>query len=114
MDAVIQCRVPNCRGARIPLHSSFDWDYLKRNIVDCHDKALIDYLIFGFPLGLFSSHDIRSNATDNHSSARDFGSAIDEYIQTEINEGALLGPFKDPPHPNYTWSPLTTGGRVIE
>ena len=74
---------------------------------------------FGFPLGLVSNHMIKSNATDNHSSARNFPSAVDKYIHTELKEGTLLGPFKEPPHENYTWSSLMTspkgdGHRVIQ
>ena len=51
---------------------------------------------------------IVSNARDNHSLACDYPRAVTEYIQTELNEGALLGPFQCPPHHAYTWSALMT------
>ena len=61
---------------------------------------------------------IKYNGSDNHSSAREFPSAVDEYIYTELKQGSLLGPFIEPPHDNYIWSPLMTrpkgeGRRVI-
>ena len=51
VDSVIQSGVPNHKGIRNPLCSSFDWDFLKENSKDYHDKVLIDYIIFGFPFG---------------------------------------------------------------
>ena len=108
MDAVIRLGVPNYRQVHIPLCSSFDWQYLQHNTIDYHDKALVDYIRFGFPLGLFSDHDIRSNANKNHSSAHKFDMAVDENIQSELEVGALLGPFDNPPHNKVTWSPLMT------
>ena len=118
VNAVIKTGVPNHKGTRIPLRSSFDWDFLKENSKDYHDKSLVDYITFGFPLGLVSDHIIKSNPTDNHSPARNFTSPVDDYIHTELNEAALLGPFKESPHENYTWSPHMThpkgdGHRVI-
>ena len=74
--------------------------------------------MFGFPLGLSDDHLIKSNARDNHSSARDYPQAVTEYVQLGLQEGALLDPFQQPPHTSYTWSPSmtcpkSTGHRVI-
>ena len=116
MDEIIKSGVPNYLQARIPLCSSFQHQYLQRNTVDYHDKALLDYIRFGFPLGLYHDHNIKCNAEDNHSS--EFASAVEDYLHTECQEGALLGPFESPPHTKFTWSPLMTrpkgeGRRVI-
>ena len=72
VDSVLRSGVPNYKGVRIPLSSSFNWDFLKANTIDYHDKALIDYIIYGLSLGLNPNHTITSNAVDNHPSARDF------------------------------------------
>ena len=48
-NAVIKTGVPNHKGAHIPLRSSFDWDFLKENSKDYHDKALVDYITFWVP-----------------------------------------------------------------
>ena len=68
------------------MRSSSDWSFLKENIKDYHDKALADYIIYGFPLGLNPDHEIVSNATKNHSSARDYLQAVTEYIQRELDK----------------------------
>ena len=54
----------------------------------------------------------------NHASGNKFPKAVSEYIDTELKHGALIGPFDNPPHENFTWSPLMTrpkekGRRVI-
>ena len=109
---------PITGGACIPLRSLFNWEYLEQSISGYHDQKLFDYIKFGFPLGLNHLPDIKVNAETNHSSATLHPQAVDQYIEVELNHGALLGPFRDPPHPTFTWSPLMTrpkgdGRRVI-
>ena len=118
VSAIRHSGVANYRGARIPLQSSFNWEYLQQNIDGYHDKKLLDYIKFVFPLGLNDLPDIKVNAQSNHSSATFHPQAVDQYIDLELEHGALLGPFRDPPHPAFTWSPLMTrpkgeGRRVI-
>ena len=76
--------LPNYKVVHIPLRSSFDWYYLKENSVEYHDKALADYVMFGFSLGLKSDHVIISNAKDNHSSAREYHQAVTDYIHSGL------------------------------
>ena len=45
---------------------------------------------------------------NNHPSAVDYESDIDHYIQTEIQHGAMIGPFMDPPFQPTHVSPLMT------
>ena len=45
----------------------------------------------------------------NHSSANDLRETIAYFIETELDFGALLGPFEKPPHENFHCSPLMTG-----
>ena len=109
---------PNYKGLRVPLRSTFNLEYLKQEIKDHHDQILLDYLTFGFPLGIDPSLEICCNATENHTSAKQFPEGIDEYITIEREFGALLGSFNCIPHPDFTWSPLMTrpkgsGRRVI-
>ena len=51
---------------------------------------------------------IKDNAKDNHAFVLQYRKAINEYLQTKLELGALLGPFDHPPHPQFTWSPLMT------
>ena len=117
-SAVKASGVPNYKGLRVPLPSSFNLKYIEKEIQDYNDKILLDYLRFGFPLGIGKDKDIKNNATENHTSANQFPQEIEEYIASEIKYGALLGPFDHPPHKKFTWSPLMTrpkgpGRRVI-
>ena len=99
VDIILKTGAPNCRGGGgliFPLQSSFSWEYLESIAVDYHDKMLLEYIKYGFPLGLSDNHEIRCNATSNHSSATQFPEAIDEYLTTETAHGALLGPFSSP------------------
>ena len=108
VEAVIQSGVPNYRGVRVPLSSGFNLQYLKEMLTDYHDKILIDYLTFGFLLGLTSGVSVKSNAKDNHASALNYPEAVEEYIKTEKSHRTLLGPFQVIPHSKFTWAPLMT------
>ena len=109
VDAVLQLGVPNHRGAHIPLRLSFDWDFFEENIQDYHNNTLSYYIMFGFPLGLSDDHLIKSNARDNHSSARDYPQAVTEYVQLGLQEGALPDPFQQPPHTSRVILDLSFG-----
>ena len=59
-----------------------------------------------------------SNATENHASAKAYSDEVSSFIHDELAFDALLGPFKQKPHPLFTWSPLMTrpkgsGRRII-
>ena len=108
VSQVLESGCPNYRGRCTPLASSFNLDFLRSKIHEYHDKKLVDCLTFGFPLGLSRNAVIKSNADINHSSALQYPEAVEEYINTELALGALLGPFDHPPHPCFTWSPLMT------
>ena len=118
VERVVCSGVPNYVGVRAPLPSVFNFDYLYEHIQDYHDKALIDYLQFGFPLGINPGSHIGNNATDNHQSAKEWSGQVQQFIDDELAHGALLGPFDEVPHPQFTWAPLMTrpkgqGRRVI-
>ena len=100
--------VPNHGGMRVPLPSTFDLEYISREISGYHDQKLLDYLTFGFPLGLDPDIHIISDNNDNHAPAVRHAEAIDAYIAVEKGHGALFGPFESEPHPEFTWSPLMT------
>ena len=106
---VIESGVPNYKAIRVPLTSTFNLQYVKDNIGDYHDKSFLDYLTFGFPLGINHKATIKTNASDNHASAKAFPTEVNQYIQSEIEAGSLVvGPFSQPPHEYFTWSTLMT------
>ena len=118
VSQVLDSGCPNYKGRHVPLASSLNLDFLRSEKHDYYDKRLLDYLTFGFPLGLANNVTIENNADTNHSSALQNPEAVGDYIRMELALGVLLGPFDHPPHPYFTWSPLMTrpkgsGRRVI-
>ena len=69
-SAVRASRVPSYKGLWVPLPSAFNWEFRQINIQGYRDELLLDYLRFGFPLGIKEGQEIHSNAVDNHSSAK--------------------------------------------
>ena len=94
---------------RIPLQTSLNiakWDkYLSQ--YDYEDKVIVDYLNFGWPLNFVGAYPL-SGEMRNHKGARDFSGYVNDYLQREVKEGRILGPFLQPPFPKYAISPLNT------
>ena len=71
VDQVITSDLPNYQGIRSPLPSVFNLEYIKQEIETYHDKALLDYPTFGFPLRCDKTCVIKNNAQNNHKSANE-------------------------------------------
>ena len=78
---VLSSGLPNYRSVRVPLPSVFNWDYLQEHIESYHDGRLLDYLKFGFPLGLKDHHLVTSKALP-------YAADIDAFFQKELKENA--------------------------
>ena len=91
-DAVRTTGLPNCLGAR-----NLNLQAWEKYIDSSLDEAdLLEYVKFGFPLGYLGP---ASGTEDlcNHASAERFPRHVNEFISTEVAEGAVLGPFDSPP-----------------
>jgi hypothetical protein len=73
-----------------------------------HDTQILDLIQYGFPLDLDKSSFLPNLAVTNHGSANQFPAAVDSYLSEEIQFGAILGPFLDPPFQDLHYSPLMT------
>ena len=62
------------------------------------DASLVDCLAYGFPIGY---HDAVVPCVDapNHTSAHNNPAHVSQYLRTELDHGAMLGPFTTPPPP---------------
>ena len=100
---VLSSGLPNYRSVRVPLQSVFNWKYLQQHISSYHDGKLIDYLMFGFPLGIGDRTQIETNATQNHQSALAYEREIDAFFQKELEHKALFGPFDEKLSGMYLW-----------
>ena len=100
---------PNYKGARIPLaHTGLkieSWRNHLRGYVDGNE--LVQYMEFGFPLGLVNAPDL-SPCQRNHGSAYQYYPHLDKFVSGEILRGGLTGPFVTPPWPGLMISPLMT------
>ena len=106
-DCVWRSKRPNYFQVRIPLPSFMNIQLWRQLLCNYHDNIICEYLQFGFPIGYDSMH-MPSPTHNNHPSAVDYESDIDHYIQTEIQHGAMIGPFMDPPFQPTHVSPLMT------
>lgn len=91
--AVRDTGLPNSLQARIPIKSSIkllSWDRYATG--HQHDGWIREMLEFGFPLQ-FTGSLLKSEQTQNHSSTQMHASHIQRYIDKELAERALLGPF---------------------
>ena len=98
--------LPNFLSCRIPIQGQLKpekWRYYLQNY---WDKQLVDLITYGFPLDFDRKVTLQS-VQEYHKSAVDFPQEIDEYIETEIQHGALLGPFQSLPIDSHI-SPLMT------
>ncbi len=67
--------------------------------------GVIDFIKYGFPVG--HKHDkIPVPTLTNHSSAVNYSADVDNYIQTEQQHGAIVGPFNERPFQWTMTSPL--------
>lgn len=67
---------------------------LFRSLLDTyHDKDLIEWLTYGWPIGRPLDAPLPVSVQINHKGANSFPDHIDEYFKKEINAGATIGPF---------------------
>ena len=97
---------PNFLGAHVPVVSNLNMDSWKFHLRDYWDTQLLDLLEFGFPLDFDTTTELISTE-ENHTSAKQFSSHVQTYIEEELKHGAILGPFKHKPIPLHI-SPFMT------
>ena len=97
----------NFAGARLTVPSQLNIPEWRRRLVGYRDNKLADYLQFGWPIN-FNRLSTLCHSDTNHPSAERYGPDIEHYITTELQHGALFGPFPAPPIGNFHTSPLMT------
>ena len=68
---------------------------------------ILQYVEFGFPLGLWTDAYLEPS-TKNHSSSYSYHSFIDKFVDTELSKAGLTGPFQSSPWDKIMLSPLMT------
>ena len=102
-EAVVNSGKYNFEGCRIPVNTRMNINYMRSLLKDYKDKRVCDFLEFGFPMGVSPDFVLQSvNKKDlwkfrNHKGATDFPDDINKYLQKEIKQKSILGPFKTCP-----------------
>ena len=99
--------VPNYMQARIPVSSQLNVNVWKNALTNYWDQQLLQLIEFGFPLD-FNINCVLNHEEGNHSSATEFPSDVDAYLQEECSFNAILGPFESNPIPGAHTSPFMT------
>lgn len=104
--AIKACNRPNAIGARITLNSSLNLREWETRLAQYHDKEICAYLRYGWPVG-YSANKPPTSVNHNHPSGDNFKSYVNDFITTECDFGAMLGPFsQDPFAPWFRISPI--------
>ena len=93
---VRKSRLPNFMNVRIPLKTQLKVHCWKKYLHEYWDQQLVDLIQFGFPLD-FDRQVVLQSTEVNHSSALKYPDHVSNYIQEELQYGAVLGPFKQFP-----------------
>ena len=91
-EKVRRSGIPNYRGVRVCVPSALKISAWRKIEPVISDASLVDCLAFGFQEAVIPCTD-----APNHTSARSNPSHVSQYLHTELEHGAMLGPFISPP-----------------
>ena len=99
----------NYLGAHVPLQHSYLRVKKFRELLpaDYEDSVILQYMEYGFPLGLQEEFVLKP-VLKNHSGSYEYFSHVDRFIGKELEKGGLTGPFSTSPFTNVIISPLMT------
>lgn len=96
----------NARGCRIPIPTAINHNFLATFVNEYHDKEVLDFAKFGWPLST-NSDPIQSYIPSNHASARENPKEIQKFLKKAERLNSILGPFEYSPfNPPICFSPL--------
>ena len=102
-------RIPNYVGSQYSIPTDLNIPLWEELFTGNRDDQLITFLKYGFPLDIHQSSEFEPNlVVTNHSTATQHPASISKYLQVEIDNKAILGPFKTPPVSNLHCSPMLT------
>ena len=98
----------NFEGERIQVNDKWDFDYLERELQEYHDKQVIEFFRYGWPLNAIDT-EVQPQIPPNQKGARENGDKIDQYLRGELSNGSIIGPFLHNPFGKKArFSPLDT------
>ena len=107
--AVHKSGLPNAMESRVELPTNLNVEQWL-NIATGHpdDNIVLDGIRYGFHSQYWGPPRPTHQPGYNHVSAQAYPRQVNEYVAKEISEGALIGPFHDPPFEWVHYSPLMT------
>lgn len=107
-EAIQRSGKPNFRGCRIPIKTKMNVSFLETELENYADKEVLEYFKYGWPIGM--SHKLsNSRVCSNHKSAVDYPIQIGGYVNTQLSEGSIIGPFKNNPFSSHFFvAPLSS------
>ena len=96
----------NYKGAQIPVPSGLNIKAWRHILRDYDIVNLVEYLEFGFPLGVDYSLFQFKKFDKNHLSAIQKPEGVNKYFKVEVEKQAMFGPFKEPPFKEIHYFPL--------
>ena len=98
----------NFEFGRIPVRKKLLIQAWRRRLQGYSDEGLVEFLEFGWPIGSVRNN-VNPAQSENHASALHHEKFIDLYIQKELQEGSLIGPFETNPFSSDLYiSPLSS------
>ena len=98
----------NFKKEKIPVNSSWNFEYLNRRLQCYHDKRVVEFFKYGFPLNA-NNTELQTSIPRNQKGARQHSKQINDYIKKQRKAGTIIGPFKRNPFGKYArFSPLDT------
>ena len=97
----------NFMTSQIQVKSQLNPDVWEKFLQRYWDKQFLYLIRYGFPLD-FDKNSKLGKTTQNHKSAIMFPGDIDQYLKEEIELGAIVGPFCEPPLTDFHTSPFMT------
>ncbi len=94
--------LPNVLGARQRIKTGLAVDQWSHLLANYWDIQLLDFIKYGFPMEVNPLNFAPNQGVYNHPSANEFPNDVCKYLKTEIEHGAILGPFRTPPHQRAT------------
>ena len=111
MDIHEQIKTSKCynfQKCRIPIKTKFDIPYISEQLQNYNDNVIIEFLKYGWPIN-FNGTIPKKQYIKNHKGALEYSDEIEEYLEKELKNNAILGPFKSNPfHSKIVISPLNT------
>ena len=96
-EQVLQQGYPNVFGARIPIKTHLNLDLFEELLADYHDKVVVEFLRYGWPANCMPGAPQPTVNSVNHLSALRFPEFVGNYIKTEMEHNAVMGPFTEIP-----------------